>query len=140
MLNSLWIWLRILWVKDVLDWEQLFMSIFMVRLGEARRVDSIQIHLYRRIHLYLDDFAALGFFHMQSAYDRDDYVHIKWQNIIAGYEHNFMKYNSSVGSHFNGTYDYDSVMHYYAYQFSKTKQPTIVPLVKRRYAIQLQLI
>lgn len=66
---------------------------------------------------------------MQSAYDRDDHVSIKWENIISGYENNFDKYVPEVISHFNGTYDYDSIMHYGAYGFSKNKKPTIVPLV-----------
>ncbi|XP_055298042.1 seminal metalloprotease 1-like [Sitodiplosis mosellana] len=70
---------------------------------------------------------ALGFYHMQSAYDRDDYVEIKWDNITPGMEHNFNKYNSSVVTHFNTTYDYESVMHYGAFGFSKNGNATIVP-------------
>lgn len=72
---------------------------------------------------------ALGFYHMQSAHDRDDYVTIKWKNIDDGMEENFEKYNSSVVTHFNATYDYYSVMHYGAYGFSKNGEPTIVPVV-----------
>lgn len=66
---------------------------------------------------------------MQSAYDRDDYVKIEWDNITPGMEHNFNKYNSSVVSHFNTTYDYGSVMHYGAFGFSKNGNATIVPSV-----------
>lgn len=66
---------------------------------------------------------------MQSAYDRDDYVTIHWENISSGLESNFEKYTSSEVSHFNTTYDYDSILHYSAYGFSKNGKPTIVPVV-----------
>jgi len=53
---------------------------------------------------------ALGFLHEQSRPDRDQYVHIRWNNIINGEEDNFYKYPLSVT---NGhPYDYDSLMHY----------------------------
>lgn len=73
--------------------------------------------------------AALGFYHMQSAYDRDDYVTIHWENMKNGTESNFEKYTNKEVTHFNTTYDYYSVMHYEAYAFSKNKLPTIVPVV-----------
>ena len=66
---------------------------------------------------------------MQSAYDRDEYVTIEWDNITPGLENNFEKYSSSEVTHFNTTYDYYSVMHYDAYAFSKNGKPTIVPKV-----------
>lgn len=67
---------------------------------------------------------------MQSTHDRDEYVQIKWDNIIEGMEENFEKYNSSVVSNFNTPYDYDSILHYGAFGFAKNKTlPTIVPLV-----------
>lgn len=66
---------------------------------------------------------------MQSAYDRDEYVTIHWEDISPGTEHNFNKYTNSQVTHFNATYDYFSVMHYSAYGFSKNGNPTIVPTV-----------
>lgn len=66
---------------------------------------------------------------MQSAYDRDDYVKILWENITPGTEHNFNKYGSSMITYFNTSYDYLSVMHYPAYGFSNNGKPTIVPRV-----------
>lgn len=81
---------------------------------------------------------ALGFYHMQSAHDRDDYVQIKWNNIISGYESNFNKYGPKVVTHFNGSYDYDSIMHYGAFGFSKNGDPTIVPLVSMDISFKVQ--
>lgn len=71
---------------------------------------------------------VLGFYHMHSAYDRDDYVRIAKENIEDGKELNFNKYSSTYVSHFNVSYDYNSVMHYGAYAGSKNGLPTIVPL------------
>lgn len=73
--------------------------------------------------------AALGFYHMQSAHDRDDYVTINWANMLPRSKPNFVKYPSYVVSHFGTTYDYDSVMHYSASAFSNNGEPTIMPKV-----------
>lgn len=70
---------------------------------------------------------ALGFFHMQSAADRDDYVTIVWENINPQHVHNFKKYNESVITHFGVKYDYESVMHYHKTAFSMNDEDTIVP-------------
>lgn len=43
---------------------------------------------------------ALGFHHMQSASERDDYVRIAWENIESGSEGNFNKYSSSTITNF----------------------------------------
>ncbi|KAL9703164.1 hypothetical protein quinque_006682 [Culex quinquefasciatus] len=77
------------------------------------------------IHEFLH---ALGFFHMQSSADRDDYVEIVWDNIQPGTEHNFAKYNSSFVSNFDIVYDYGSVMHYPETAFSVNGLRTIIPL------------
>ncbi|XP_055598808.1 seminal metalloprotease 1-like [Uranotaenia lowii] len=70
---------------------------------------------------------ALGFYHMQSASDRDEFVTIVWDKIEAGKENNFEKHGADKVSHFNSTYDYDSVMHYSATAFSIDGNKTIVP-------------
>lgn len=49
------------------------------------------------IHEFLH---AVGFFHMQSATERDEYVQIIWENIRNGTERNFEKYNASTISNF----------------------------------------
>lgn len=74
---------------------------------------------------------AIGFFHQQSAAERDDFVEIVWENIRAGREHNFNKYNETVVSSYNETYDYNSVMHYSSKAFSRNGSNTIEPLVRK---------
>lgn len=72
---------------------------------------------------------ALGFFHMQSATERDDYVTIVWEKIEQRFQHNFEKYNASFISGFDIQYDYSSVLHYPAVAFSIDGNATIVPKV-----------
>uniref|UniRef100_A0A8C6VD90 Metalloendopeptidase n=1 Tax=Naja naja TaxID=35670 RepID=A0A8C6VD90_NAJNA len=62
---------------------------------------------------------ALGFYHEQSRTDRDDYVKIWWNEISDGLADNFEKYNDSFISDLNTPYDYESVLHYGPYAFSK---------------------
>ena len=65
---------------------------------------------------------AIGFFHEQSRHDRDAYVTINWNNIESGKADQFDTYDSGIDS---GPYDYDSIMHYDSFSFSKNGQPTI---------------
>ncbi|NWT61944.1 MEP1A protein, partial [Erythrocercus mccallii] len=69
---------------------------------------------------------ALGFYHEQSRMDRDDYVNIWWDEIIAGKEHNFAKYDDTYITDLNTPYDYESLMHYEPFSFNKNvSAPTI---------------
>ncbi|CAG5018557.1 unnamed protein product [Parnassius apollo] len=70
---------------------------------------------------------TLGFYHMQSSPDRDDYIDVKWENIIQPARHNFRKYNTFAVSDFGVGYDYDSVLHYSKKAFSANGQDTLVP-------------
>ncbi|KAM4723164.1 embryonic protein UVS.2-like [Rhinophrynus dorsalis] len=68
---------------------------------------------------------ALGFLHEQSRSDRDNYVTIMTQYISPEYQGNFGKANTN---NLGLEYDYSSVMHYGAYDFSNTSgKMTIVP-------------
>lgn len=67
-----------------------------------------------------------GLWHEQSRSDRDLYVRILWENIEKGHEYNFYQHLTSNGDY--GDYDYDSIMHYSPYAFSKNGEKTIVPL------------
>ncbi|XP_077942044.1 high choriolytic enzyme 1 isoform X2 [Gasterosteus aculeatus] len=66
---------------------------------------------------------ALGFHHEQVRSDRDDHVSILQENIRPGTEQNFAKQpTNNLGT----PYDFESVMHYSKYAFSRNGEPTIV--------------
>ncbi|XP_043117382.1 meprin A subunit beta-like isoform X3 [Puntigrus tetrazona] len=69
---------------------------------------------------------ALGFWHEQSRYDRDDYVTINFENVITGQEHNFDKYSDNQTTTQGTPYDYYSVMHYGKNDFSNGNGSTII--------------
>ncbi|KAG6921903.1 astacin like metalloendopeptidase [Chelydra serpentina] len=68
---------------------------------------------------------VVGFWHEHSRADRDKYISISWNEILTGFEINFMK---SWNSNMLVNYDYSSVMHYGRYAFSMTGLPTITPI------------
>ncbi|CAK1590548.1 unnamed protein product [Parnassius mnemosyne] len=72
---------------------------------------------------------AVGFTHEQSRYERDNYVTINYNNVKPGTENNFKKADSEYTSGFGVSYDYNSVMHYSEYAFSKNSKKTIEPKV-----------
>ncbi|XP_020506041.2 meprin A subunit beta-like [Labrus bergylta] len=84
----------------------------------GRRCDHLGIVEHEFLH-------ALGLYHEQSRYDRDDYVTIIWKNIKDGYQGNFRKISQSLRTTFNTPYDYLSVMHYGKKVFSKNTGDTI---------------
>ncbi|XP_061592940.1 hatching enzyme 1.2-like [Cololabis saira] len=68
---------------------------------------------------------ALGFNHEQTRNDRDNHIRVHWNNIIEGMEYNFYKIDTLN----QGTpYDYNSVMQYERYAFSKNNYPTMEPI------------
>uniref|UniRef100_A0A3Q3AYJ2 Metalloendopeptidase n=1 Tax=Kryptolebias marmoratus TaxID=37003 RepID=A0A3Q3AYJ2_KRYMA len=71
---------------------------------------------------------ALGFYHEQSRYDRDDYVDIVFNNIKTGQEHNFRKVGSDESSTHGTPYDYFSVMHYNKDAFTNGNGSTIITI------------
>ncbi|XP_065890335.1 uncharacterized protein [Dysidea avara] len=64
---------------------------------------------------------ALGFWHEQSRPDRDEYIKVHPNNILAGRVHNFNKETTSSVDSLGVTYDFNSIMHYSAYAFSKSR-------------------
>ncbi|KAH8282684.1 hypothetical protein KR054_009132 [Drosophila jambulina] len=104
-------------------------------IGYLNRVQQLNLQNYEievgcfRLYTIVHEFLhALGFFHQQSAADRDDYVEIVEENITEGMEFNFDKYTEATVNDFGEKYDYDSVMHYGPYAFSKNGERTIVAL------------
>lgn len=69
------------------------------------------------------------FFHSQSDVARDDYVRINFDNILPGKESNFIAYTNSYVSDFGQGYDYESILHYGAFAFTKNGGRTIEPKV-----------
>ncbi|KAK7877698.1 hypothetical protein WMY93_031585 [Mugilogobius chulae] len=68
---------------------------------------------------------ALGFAHEHSRSDRDDYVRVQTQNIREGLENNFDKYDTN---NLQTPYDFNSIMQYNNYAFSKNRSPTLVAI------------
>ncbi|XP_040894698.1 high choriolytic enzyme 1-like [Toxotes jaculatrix] len=96
----------------------------------GRRFNEQALSLKRQGCLYHDVVQhellhALGFKHEQCRSDRDQHIRILWENVIPGWEYAFDKINTLN----QGTaYDYNSVMQYSRYAFSKNNQPTMVPI------------
>jgi hypothetical protein len=68
---------------------------------------------------------AVGLWHEQSRADRDQYVTIRFENIIPSMAFNFVQHIQDGQD--LGDYDYDSIMHYPRWAFSRNGQDTIVP-------------
>ena len=69
---------------------------FVGRIGGAQRlVFGKQCKLGNIIH---EIGHAIGFFHEMARPDRDEYVEIKWKNILPGMQHDFCKMVSRVAS------------------------------------------
>lgn len=69
---------------------------------------------------------AIGLWHEQSRSDRDEYVDVRYENIISLYAFNFDKQEDNGQD--LGEYDYGSIMHYPRWAFSRNGKDTIVPL------------
>jgi len=70
---------------------------------------------------------ALGMWHEQSRADRDSYIQIVWENIDEDHKYNFNQHVTDGKDY--GEYDYQSIMHYGPYAFSKNGQKTIIPII-----------
>ncbi|XP_056241994.1 hatching enzyme 1.2-like [Seriola aureovittata] len=95
-------------------------------LGRQRRGQRISLRRNGCLHtdtVQHEALHALGFHHEQVRSDRDQYVNILFQNIRSGVESNFRKVQTN---NLGTPYDFQSVMHYSKFAFSKNGQPTIV--------------
>lgn len=74
---------------------------------------------------------TLGFYHEHTRSDRDQYVQVMWNNILPGHEINFFKLDDDASQlmELGLPYDYNSVLHYPLFAFSKGKDfPTLIPM------------
>ncbi|XP_077162385.1 astacin-like metalloendopeptidase [Paroedura picta] len=96
------------------------------RVGGMQVVSLAPACLKRGKGVALHEFMhVLGFWHEHCRADRDKYIHVSWNEILTGFEINFMK---SWNTNMLVDYDYSSVMHYGRNAFSMTGLPTITPL------------
>ncbi|XP_068249144.1 zinc metalloproteinase nas-4-like isoform X2 [Palaemon carinicauda] len=71
---------------------------------------------------------AVGFWHEQSRYDRDDYIYVDYSNIQTDMDYNFKKYDWNTIQNLGVGYDLGSIMHYGKNAFAKDRtRPTIIP-------------
>lgn len=118
------------WIDIKQDYSGCWSSVGMKTEGQVVNLGSEKCRRHGVIiHELLH---AAGFYHQQSASDRDDFIKIYWENIKKGREHNFNKYNESIVTNFDVPYDYESVMHYSAKAFSKNGNITIEPIVSNK--------
>jgi hypothetical protein len=96
------------------------------KLTLAKRCLSVGTVAHELMH-------ALGFVHEQSRYDRDEFVDIRFENILEAEQSQFDKYSPDYIDHLCLRYDYESIMHYGPYAFSKDegRLRTVVP--KKKY-------
>jgi hypothetical protein len=95
-------------------------------VGRARGVQSLRLGngCFGQSIVHHEMGHAVGLEHEQTRCDRDNYVRVNYENIVAGKEFNFNKYCDSQHRDL-GNYDFDSLMHYAPYDFSKNNLPTI---------------
>ena len=69
---------------------------------------------------------AVGLWHEQSRTDRDEYIEVRFSNIVPSMIFNFNQHISDGED--IGDYDFESIMHYPRWAFSRNGQDTIIPL------------
>lgn len=99
-------------------------SSFIGKVGVGQSLNlSSGCPLYSIVHEFMH---AIGIYHEQSRADRDNFITINFDNIIPGRESNFrIAVNSEITPSPFDKYDYNSVMHYGSFAFSKNGLPTI---------------
>ncbi|WKY10292.1 hypothetical protein Q1695_002553 [Nippostrongylus brasiliensis] len=76
---------------------------------------------------------ALGFYHTQSRYDRDSWVHVDLANVDPTLLSNFAKLTPATETHFGQAYDYGSVMQYNPYAFAENPNQYTVTALDMSY-------
>ena len=140
------------WQKNKIDialatWQTLFPGLLVPRTNESDYVvirhywDVCQSSIGRaggKQYINLDEDCstgairheighAIGLFHEHQRLDRDNYVKIHTENILAGYENDFAIPSASISQNL-GAYDYGSLMHYFPHTFSSNGEVVIEAL------------
>ncbi|XP_062393739.1 meprin A subunit beta-like [Sardina pilchardus] len=105
--------------KDIGCWSKVGKNDWKQELSIGSDCDTVATIEHELMH-------ALGFWHEQSRYDRDNYISINWENIEAGEERNFKIGTNDTNSTMDTPYDYFSVMHYPKDAFSNGNGSTII--------------
>ena len=88
-----------------------------------RELGMLSTKVYIGLHELLH---SLGVHHEQKRPDRDEYVRVIFENIEYGLEHNFFEVDTLRNPYsYTGPYDFNSVMHYGPFAFSRNGFPTI---------------
>ena len=82
---------------------------------------------------------ALGFFHEQARYDRDDFVQINASAIERGAEENFNRQTEATNNNHGVEYDYGSVMHYSDSTFCRCIIAVAVASLRGRRSHKVQI-
>ncbi|XP_072935246.1 zinc metalloproteinase nas-4-like isoform X1 [Epargyreus clarus] len=72
-------------------------------------------------------FHVIGMFHMQSTYNRYNYVRIFWENIQRGMAFAFYRFDNRLVSNHGLRYEYSSCMHYGTHAFTTNGRATLLP-------------
>ncbi|HVI47222.1 MAG TPA: M12 family metallopeptidase [Chitinophaga sp.] len=109
-------------------------------LGYTGRLQYVNIARSQEVGRYAHELGhALGLFHEHTRKDRDDYVIIDFDNIQAGYEHNYdiySGYDTSKGFEVD-TLDFGSVMMYGSYYFAiDGSKPTMMKKDSSTFNVQ----
>ncbi|XP_063055914.1 meprin A subunit beta-like [Engraulis encrasicolus] len=105
--------------KDLRFWSHVGKEEWKQDLSIGSDCDTVGTVEHELLH-------ALGFWHEQSRYDRDDYITINWKNIESGEEHNFEIRTNDTNSTMGTPYDYSSIMHYPKDGLADGNGPTII--------------
>jgi len=95
------------------------------RIGDKQTVSLAKYGCLTTATIQHELLHALGFYHEHTRSDRDQYVDINWDNISSYNYHNFYKQDTN---NLGTPYDYQSVMHYNKFAFTKNGQDTITTI------------
>ncbi|KAG8194530.1 hypothetical protein JTE90_013278 [Oedothorax gibbosus] len=102
---------------------------FIGRQGSEQVLSLTTPHCINKGTIVHELLHALGLWHEHSRSDRDEYIDILWNNVVDREKQaNFAKHFPEASHFLSFPYDYQSVMHYDAFAFSKSPQlPTMTP-------------